>query len=740
MSYQDFLTQKRLVAVPSGFAVPPDDISRHLFPFQRDLVRWSLAKGRAALFATTGMGKTRMQLEWARHVCQATGGRALILAPLAVGQQTIDEGRAIGITVTPARRQSEATPVGITITNYEMVDHFDASQFVGVVMDESSILKAYDGKTRTKLIETFSATPYRLCCTATPAPNDQAELANHAEFLGIMSRVEMLAAFFVHDDEGWRLKGHAQDAFYRWLASWSMSLRLPSDLGYPDDGYILPPLTIEPIILPTDYKPAGMLFATGLKGITDRAGVRRDTLSERVQRAADSINADTSEPWIAWVGLNDEGRALAELVPDAVLIEGHQSPEVKTALLGRFLSGEARVLITKLRISGFGLNLQHCARMVFVGLGDSYEQYFQGIRRCYRFGQTRPVVAQIILTEPESVIVENVRRKEQEAEHMAAELVKHVAAFERSEIGGITVSEFDYQERDTRGDGWHLMLGDSAERLTDLPDHSIDFSIFSPPFQSLYTYSPTERDLGNSRSEDEFWQHFSFISSQLRRLMKPGRNICVHVAQLGSTVAHDGVTGIKDFRGATIRHFLDAGFVYHGDVTIDKDPQAQAIRTHSKALLFVQLKRDASWLRPALADYILVFRAPGVNETPIHPDIDNNQWIEWARPIWYGIRESDTLNVVAARSEKDERHICPLQLGTIERCIRLWSNKGETVLSPFAGIGSELYQAIRFGRQAVGCELKPEYYRVAVSNLRRAEAESRTPDLFALAGVEVAGS
>jgi DNA modification methylase len=312
--------------------------------------------------------------------------------------------------------------------------------------------------------------------------------------------------------------------------------------------------------------------------------------------------------------------------------------------------------------------------------------------------------------------------------------VKHVAAFERAEIGAVTVGHFDYQERDERGRDWHLMLGDSAERMAELPNHSIDLSIFSPPFQSLFTYSPSERDLGNARSEDEFWRHFAFISAQLRRLMKPGRNVCVHVAQIASMQATDGVIGVKDFRGATIRHFQDAGFTYHGDVTIDKDPQAQAIRTHSKALLFAQLKRDSAWLRPALADYILVFRAPGENEAPIHPDITNNEWIEWARPIWYGIRESDTLQVAPARSEEDERHICPLQLGTIERCIRLWSNPGETVLSPFAGIGSELYQAVKLGRRGVGCELKGEYFRVAVSNLRRAEHEKVQPTLFDLIG------
>lgn len=283
------------------------------------------------------------------------------------------------------------------------------------------------------------------------------------------------------------------------------------------------------------------------------------------------------------------------------------------------------------------------------------------------------------------------------------------------------------------GNDWSLYNGDSSEVLPALPAQSVDLSVFSPPFGSLYTYSASERDLGNCRTDGEFWSHFGFISTELLRLLKPGRLACVHVAQIPTQKARDGVIGLTDFRGDTIRHFQDAGFIYHGEVCIDKDPQAQAIRTKSKALLFVQMHKDSSWSRPALADYILLFRAPGENATPIVPDLTNNEWIEWARPIWYGIKETQTLNVAEARSADDERHICPLQLGTIERCIRLWSNVGETVLTPFAGIGSEVYQAIKFGRRGIGVELNPPYFRCAVANVERAVSESKRLDLFAYA-------
>ncbi len=448
--YRDFLASKAVVVRSSGREIDAADIHPSLFGFQRDLVRWSLRKGRAALFADTGLGKTRMQLEWAR----LTGQRALILAPLAVVRQTVDEGRAIGITVTPARSQADAAPTGITITNYEMLGHFDPSAFGAVALDESSILKNFEGRVRAQLISAFRDTPYRLACTATPAPNDIAELANHAEFLGVMKREEMLAAFFVHDDQGWRLKGHARDPFFRWLASWAMSLKRPSDLGYSDDGYALPPLEITAGLVPTTFTRPGELFATTLKGIGDRAAVRRETLSERVNTAAEIVNAEPDEPWIAWVGLNDEGSELAARIPGAVLVEGSDSPEYKADAIEAFVRGDCRVIVSKVSIFGFGLNLQRCARMVFVGLSDSYEAYYQAIRRCWRFGQTRPVHAYIVLTEPEEAIYANVCRKQREAEATAAELVKHVAAFERAEIGNVGRREDAPHGQPMRLPGW----------------------------------------------------------------------------------------------------------------------------------------------------------------------------------------------------------------------------------------------------------------------------------------------
>lgn len=732
-NYDEFLASKRLIVSSSGKEIQDGDINPMLFPFQRDLTKWSVLKGRAAIFADTGLGKTLMQLEWARLI----GERTLILAPLAVARQTVREGLKLGITVTYARSQDQAAPSGITITNYEMMEHFDPSQFGAVVLDESSILKSYDGKTRTALIEAFHETPYRLCCTATPAPNDIAEIANHAEFLSIMTRVEMLSAFFVHDDEGWRLKKHAaRGPFYKWLASWSMSIRKPSDLGYENDGFDLPTLTIDPIFVQSTYVPEGMLFHVALKGITERAQVRKGTLEERVKAAVELIAKEPDEQWLVWCGLNDESAALAKAIPGAVEVRGSDSPDKKADALTGFADGTVKIMISKSSIAGFGMNFQGCARMVFVGMSDSYEEYYQSIRRCWRFGQKRPVNVTIVLSDIEEPIYQNVISKEKEAQSMANGLIQHVSEFERAEIGKHD-SQFNYTTAETTGNGWRLMLGDSAERLKELADHSIDLSIFSPPFSSLYTYSPSERDLGNCKSPDQFWTHFEFIGRELMRLTKPGRNVCVHVSQIATQKAKDGVIGLYDFRGDTIRHFVEWGFIYHGEVCIDKDPQAQAIRTHAKGLLFVQKNKDSSWLRPALADYILVFRAPGDNEVEIKSDLTNEEWIEFARPVWYSIRESETLNATVARDNDDERHLAPLQLETIERCVRLWSNKKEMVLDPFNGIGSTGYVAIAHERHYVGVELKPSYFKSAVSNLREAERQAQSVDLFAFSNVQV---
>ena len=743
MDYQSFLATKAITAVGSGRDVAPDEIHVSLFPFQRRIVTWACRRGRAAVFADTGLGKTRMQIEWARLM----GSRALILAPLAVAEQTVREAAVLGVAARYCRTPADRQAGEIAVTNYDRLDAWADESVDAVVLDESSILKSFTGATRRALITRFADTPHRLCCTATPAPNDYLELGNHAQFLGIMSWTEMAATFFVHDTQsddgdrgenasGWRLKGHAAHDFWRWLATWGVYVRKPSDLGDDDTAYALPPLEIRDATVPWGEAKAGELFPGLPGGVTGRTAMRRETTAARVAKAAALIRAEPRESWLVWCGLNDEADAITAAIPDAVQVRGSDDSDVKAAALLGFADGDIRVLVTKAKIAGHGLNFQRCARQVFVGLGDSYEQYYQCIRRSWRFGQRRPVTVYVVTAESEEAIVANVRRKERDAKEMGAQMV----AATREAVGLVPVSAtkdaMPYERDEATGEGWRLMLGDCVDRMADVPDGAVDFSVYSPPFASLYTYTASERDMGNCRDEDVFFQHFAFLVRELRRVTKPGRLTACHVSQLPAMASRDGFIGMKDFRGRCIQAFVAGGWIHHGEVVIDKNPQAQAIRTKSKALLFVQLRKDASWLRPALADFLLVFRAPGENPVPVKPDISNEDWIKWAHPVWTDIRETHVLQHREGREEEDEKHICPLQLDVIDRAIRLWSNRGETVLSPFAGIGSEGYMALKRGRQFIGVELKRAYWEVAQRHLTRAHREANAPDLFATAAAK----
>jgi len=433
MDYAQVIAKKSKTTIFPGIDIDVADINAALFPHQRDLVAWSLRKGRSAIFADTGLGKTPMQLEWAKHVSKQ--GRVLIIAPLAVAQQTVEEGKRFGVEV--AYRREDAGDL-ITITNYEMVGAFDPSAFVGVVLDESSILKSFDGKTRNHLITAFRETPFRLAATATPAPNDFTELGNHSEFLGVKTRVEMLAEYFVHDmdtTQDWRIKGHAVKAFWRWVATWGAVVRKPSDLGYDDGAYALPPLRFHERVIPVDHKTAqaaGMLFAVNATTLQDQRATRRATLDARVAAAAEIANQPG--PCIVWCELNDESAALAKAIPDAVEVSGADSLDEKMVKLQAFASGAARVIVTKPSIAGFGLNWQHCAREVFVGASHSYEQTYQAIRRVYRFGQTSPCDIFIIRAETEQLVVDNYRRKEADAARLGEEMASQVLDSVRAEV------------------------------------------------------------------------------------------------------------------------------------------------------------------------------------------------------------------------------------------------------------------------------------------------------------------
>ena len=422
MSYAEFLARKESRVEKPGRTVSADDIHPMLHAWQNELVRWAVSTGRAALWADTGMGKTVMQLEWAR--LSKGDGMGLVVAPLAVCEQTVREAAKLGIAARYVREWADVDTLGgeLFVTNYERLHGFPAEAFDAVVLDESSILKQSTGATRTMLIDWAREVPHRLACSATPAPNDPEELTNQAEWLGRMSRTHMLAAYFIHDNDGWRLKGHARRPMMEWMAQWAVALTRPSDVGGDDTGYDLPGLEVVPEIVTAEIEAEGQLFATDLGGVTGRSQMRRKTLQARVERAAKLV-ANEPGPWILWCGLNSEADALAAAVPGAVNVHGSLDPDEKARLLLGFADGDFDVLITKPSIASQGLNYQHCNRMSFVGLGDSYEQYYQAIRRCYRYGQTEVVHAHVIVSDLETQIAANVARKERQASQITRELV-----------------------------------------------------------------------------------------------------------------------------------------------------------------------------------------------------------------------------------------------------------------------------------------------------------------------------
>lgn len=438
MSYSDFLARKAMVDPPTGIE-PTMPLPAALFPFQRDIVKWALRRGRAALFAGTGLGKSVMELAWAEAVHGATGKDILHLAPLAVSNQIAREAEKFGIA---ARIVSTAEDCGrgTNITNYQKLQHFDLTQFGGVILDESSILKSTDGHYRTKLIQACHSIPFRLAATATPAPNDFMELGNHAEFLGIMSYTDMLATFFTHDGgdtQKWRLKGHAENDFWKWMASWAVMLRKPSDLGYSNEGYDLPPLRFHQHMASVDYAPnvdTGLLFPMQAETLHERIGARRATVGQRVKLAASITPPD--RPFVWWCNLNSESELLTKAIPGAVETRGSDPDDVKERKLLDFSEGRTRVLVSKPSVCGFGMNWQHCADTGFVGLNDSFEQFYQAVRRFWRFGQTRHVNCHIISSEIEGATVANIRRKEVDAERMAAAMVMHMADLSSAAVRG----------------------------------------------------------------------------------------------------------------------------------------------------------------------------------------------------------------------------------------------------------------------------------------------------------------
>lgn len=650
MNYADFVASKRRTEVATGHA--PGDLNEHLFDFQHAIVSWAVRRGRAAIFADTGLGKTLMQLAWADEVASHTGGMVLVLAPLAVSEQTIEQGATFGIDVRRVPHGGTPAGQGVWITNYERMDAIEFGDLHGLVLDESSILKAHDGKTRQRIIDAAQGVPYRLSCTATPSPNDFDELGNQCEFLGVMSRTEMLATYFVNDtgDTGtWRLKGWGASKFWEWMGQWAVVVRNPSDIGFDGARYELPGLKYSEHVVETE--PLGDdLFSRPAMGLAERRKAQRNSVEARCKALAEMVNQEPSEPWLIWCHLNDEADLLQNLIPGSVNVQGSDKPEEKTKNLIGFAHGDVRVLISKPRIAGFGMNWQHCARMAFVGLDDSFEKFYQAVRRCYRFGQKREVQVHLFTAENEGQILENLRRKEIAHHEMSTNMIEHMKDIMNQELAGQSNIVDEYQEDTHTGDGYTVHLGDCVKWAKRMADNSIDYSVFSPPFADLFVYSNSDHDMGNCKDDDEFAEQLKYLIAELFRVIKPGRNVSFHCMNLPTTKMRQGFIGLRDFRGTLIRAFQDAGFIYHSEVCIWKDPVVAMQRTKALGLLHKTIRENSTMSRMGLPDYVVTMRKPGdCEERVTHgDDLPVLMWQKYASPIWDDINQSRTLNKLPA--------------------------------------------------------------------------------------------
>lgn len=1113
MSYRDFLETKVPTAPEVGFDVARGDLNPALFAWQKQLVQWALLRGRAALFARVGLGKTLMQLDWARVIHERTGGDVLILAPLAVAHQTQREGEKFGIPVTVAREPRDLQS-GINVTNYERLEKFDTTQFTGIVLDESSILKGFGSKTRWQLNEAFADTPYKLCCTATPAPNQHTELGTHAHFLGIMDHGEMLTRWFGNDTKLARnlhLKKHGEKDFWRWVATWAACVMRPSDLRdeygrlYSDEGFDLPPLTVHEHSVAVDHlatqEDTGQLFrpVSSIAATELHAELRR-TIPERVARAAGLVSREPDEPWLVWCNTNREADALMELLKPlgAVEVRGNDRPDEKERKLLGFATGDVAILITKPSIAGFGLNYQHCARHVFVGLsycysedtevltregwrtfdkvsknielatvnqetlafewqqpteviwesyagemvrfygpnsfdllvtpnhnmfvkrcekryggdsgrwhlkeadelaegfkrqeyrmlsapkffegdkarkvaipvpsdmrinsrsrvvesievcdlarlagwflsegyvhlrdtrgragrisicqserkpenraeiiallqrigltpnfktkdivscssnlaeflveqfgnsshtkripgwvkdldrsvlvvlrdtmlkgdgchcdgvprfyrtvskaladdfqeiclktgvrarvrhgvikasfgvdglveiydvqvswkhtepavmnapesveysgmigcatvpnhtliirrngvplvsGNSFEQLHQALGRSHRFGQTREVEAHIITAETEQQVLDTIHRKQEEHTRMQEKLVIATRANDKSEVGRADVGKPTGRVEVGERGAWEMREGDCVEVVGGLPDDSVHLSLFSPPFSTLYSYSPSLRDMGNCADDEEFFEHFAHLVPELLRTTVPGRLCIVHTKDMVRYRNQYGFGGLRAFSDEVRAAFEDPAHIaaggarwgFHSRVTVWKDPVREMQRTKSTGLLYKTLRKDSSQSRVGCPEYLMVFRkwTPDADSPePIEhtrEEFPLEVWQRYASPVWEDIRPTDVLNTAIAREAADEKHIAPLQLDLIARCLELWSNSGDLVLDPFCGLGSVGVKALETDRRFLGVELKNSYFERAVKNLTVGEYSAGVPNLL----------
>jgi len=755
MEYVDFLKTKEKKVIKSGFEIDEKDINPMLFDFQKFVEIRAVKSGKYAIFGDTGTGKTPIQLSIGNQILKRITKSVLILAPLAVSGQTIEQGIKFNIPIKKLDFKNQHIR-DFYITNYDQLHNVDESQFECIMLDESSILKNETGKYRNMLIEKFKGIPYKFCFSATPSPNDPMELGNHAEFLDVMNYNEMLAMFFTHDSgatQKWRLKGHAINKFWEFVSTWSIMYSHPRDIGFEQKGYDLPPLTIIEKQVKTKV-PDGHLFGGLAVNATDYHRSLRETETERINKTLHIIKSiDENEPIIIWTKQNPEAKRLKTLITGLGYscrnVQGSDSSEKKERDLLGFAHGDYQILITKTEIASMGLNYQHCRYQIFNSVDFSFEKTYQGMRRSWRFGQGRDVFIYMVTTDRMINVVKTQNEKQKQFEEMQKQMTKAVNKNMNNDLLITTISSEDKKTED-----YWLMRGDCVQRIKEVPCNSIDLIVFSPPFADLYTYSNHIEDMGNVANYNEFVEQFKYLAVELKRVIKPGRVIAIHCMDLPTLKSKHGYIGIRRFSSMIGDIFENIDMFMHSEFTIWKDPLLAAVRTKTIGLAHKQLMKDSSIIRAGLPDKVLCFKTKEENEIPIKKELidyyipmheydkfpktvkgfnefwgynseskysfeeqySHHVWQRYASPVWMDIDVTNTLQWMNAKGNNDEKHICPLQLGVIERLIFLYSNKGDTVLSPFGGIGSEGYQALKMARKSISIELKESYFEINKKN------------------------
>jgi hypothetical protein len=823
-AYAEFLEAKRPLATMAGVDVDPADVHPILKPHQRDAVVWAACRGRAALFESFGLGKTLQQLEILRLILARTGGRGLIVLPLGVRQEFTRDAALLELPVTFLRRTSELGGDGIYLTNYESIrdGRLDPNAFTAVSLDEAAVLRSFGSKTYQTFLTLFDQVPYRFVATATPSPNRYKELIHYAGFLGIMDTGQALTRFFQRDSikaNNLTLYPHKQREFWLWCATWALFLHTPSDLGYPDDGYVLPELEVVWHELPVDHSTApadpdgqGRLLRGGPLGVTQAAREKRDTLPARVAKAAELVAAAPGEHFILWHDLEDERRAITTALPEAVEVYGTLDLEERERRVIGFADGQFRLLATKPELSGSGCNFQrHCHRAIFVGVRFGFHDFVQAIHRIHRFLQPHQVRIDVIYAESEREVVRALQAKWARHGELVArmrELVRDLG-LSRTAIAAELGRSIGVQRREASGPGWRCVLNDCVDEVARMPAGSVDLIVTSIPFANHYEYTPSYNDFGHTDDNAHFWRQMDYLTPELLRILQPGRIYACHVKDriLFGQVTGAGVPTVSPFHAEAIMHGIRWGFDYLGMVTVVTDVVRENNQTYR--LGWTEQCKDGSKMGVGSPEYILLFHKPqtdrtrGYADTPIvksKADYSRARWQtdahafwrssgdrpllpeelaalpidqasrlftahtlehvydheaavaagehlerrgglpatfmalapgSWHPQVWHDVNRMRTLN-----GEQSARnlamHVCPLQMDIVERLITRYSNDGETVFDPFAGLMTVPYCAVQLGRRGVGVELNADYWRDGVAYVRAAAAKASVPTLFDL--------